>query len=290
MPKGLVIKADSGFYYIYTEDRVLEGKIRGKAKLESGRPYPGDWVEFQQIGAESAIIESIEPRKSLLQRPLIANGDQLLIVMSLSFPLLDYHVLDRLLIQAIYGSISPILILNKGDEAEGGIFNQIENAYPFPVYRISALTGEGIEAVKELLHGRFSILAGPSGVGKTSILNALDSRILSATGSLGEKLQRGRHTTRTTRFFAIAGGMLADTPGFSRVDLPESMKPDMLKDCYPEFEGYRGLCRFKGCLHENEEECGVKDAVHRGLVDPGRYERYRYFLQELKDQEERRYR
>ncbi len=289
MPKGTIIKADSGFYYIYTEGQILEGKIRGKAKSEYGRPYPGDQVEYQPMGAGAAIIEKIQPRHSLLQRPLIANGDQLLIVMSLSFPLLDYHVLDRLLIQAVYGGISPVLIMNKGDEEDGELLAMLQKGYPFPLYRISALTGEGIETVKTLLKDRFSILAGPSGVGKTSILKAMDSRILSATGNLGEKLQRGRHTTRTTRFFEIAGGMLADTPGFSRVDLPEAMKPEELKECYPEYGPYRQLCRFKGCLHENEEECGVKEAVHRGLLDPGRYERYRYFLQELKEKEERRY-
>lgn len=291
MKAGRIIRSDSGFYYVLSDNAIYECKLRGKQKAFKGKGYPGDLVNFNLLGDGKGIIESIEKRKSFLVRPPIANGDQLYIVMSLSVPDLDYNLLDRLIILGKYSQLAVALILNKLDEAKDGLLDAVKNAYgqaDLRFYPVSAQTGEGIDAIKDSLKDKLTILAGPSGVGKSSILNSIDSTLILKTGTLGEKINRGRHTTRVSEFYRVNTGLIADTPGFSRLDLPD-IKKEELSALYDDFEPYKGQCQFLSCLHHKEKKCGIKDAVNEGVIDENRYNRYLYFLRELIERDERRY-
>ena len=286
---GRIIKGDSGFYYVYAEGTIYECKLRGKLKLTHKKAYPGDIVEFIVDENDKGTIETIEARHNLLPRPAIANSDQLLIVMSLSYPTIDFNVLDRLLVLSQWHKIEPLIVLNKKDEDIDNIGPEIAKAYPFKVIEVSAVSGFGVDTLKEVLKGKLSVLAGPSGVGKSSILNVLDSKLLKETGVLGDKIKRGRHTTRTSMFYEVAGGLIADTPGFSRLDLPIEMVMEDLTRYYPEFQEFTKDCYFNGCIHHKEKVCGVKEALKEGKLDQGRYDRYLYMLEEIKENKERRY-
>lgn len=288
--KGRIIKGDSGFYYVYSEGSLYECKLRGKLKLKHKKAYPGDIVDLVVDENYKGTIESIEERINLLPRPAIANSDQLLIVMSLSYPIIDYNVLDRLLVLSQWHNIKPVIILNKKDEDHDNTGQKISNIYPFNVIEVSALSGFGVDRLKDILRDKLSVLAGPSGVGKSSVLNILDSKLLKETGVLGDKLKVGRHTTRTSQFYEVDGGLIADTPGFSRLDLPIEMVMEDLTHYYPEFYEYTKGCYFNGCLHHKEKVCGVKKALSDGKIDQGRYDRYLYMLDEIKENKERRYR
>jgi len=286
---GRIIKGDSGFYYVYLKGILYECKLRGKLKLIHKKAYPGDIVEVEVDDNFKGSIESIKERKNLLPRPAIANSDQLLIVMSLSFPVIDYNVLDRLLVLSQWHKIEPIIILNKKDEDLVELGKKIKKNYPFLVIEVSATTGYGIDVLKNQLKGKLSVLAGPSGVGKSSILNSLDGKLIRPTGILGDKLKRGKHTTRTSEFYEVEGGLIADTPGFSRLDLPIDMEMENLTEYYPEFNKYTHDCFFNGCLHYREKKCGVKKALLEGKINQDRYDRYLYMLEEIKENKERRY-
>lgn len=287
--RGRIIKADSGFYYVFAEERIYETKLRGKTKKDQGIAYPGDIVTFTPVDTEKGVIDQIEQRRNLMERPLVANSDQILLVMSLSYPKLDFNVLDRLLVNVHRAGLDPVLLLNKCDEGDVSMEERIRKAYPIPILMVSANTGIGIDELKALLKGKLSVLAGPSGVGKTSILNRLDSRLLEPTGSLGQKIQRGKHTTRSSHFYNIGDGLIADTPGFSRVDLPKDMRSEELPSLYPEYADLLADCQFTSCSHQHEAICAVKSAVSEGLLDQERYQRYIYLLEELKENDERRY-
>lgn len=287
--KGRIIKGDSGFYYVYSQGSLYECRLRGKLKLKQKKAYPGDIVDMVIDENHKGVIEYIDERKNLLPRPAISNSDQLLIVMSLSYPKIDYNVLDRLLVLSQWHKIKPIIILNKKDEDYDNIGIKIADTYPFDVFLVSAISGEGIDKLVDILRDKLSVLAGPSGVGKSSILNILDSKLLKETGVLGEKLKRGRHTTRTSQFYEVDGGLIADTPGFSRLDLPIEMEMEDLTLYYPEFNEFSKDCYFNGCLHHMEKVCGVKKALSDGKIDQDRYDRYLYMLEEIKENKERRY-
>ncbi|MDD2370730.1 MAG: ribosome small subunit-dependent GTPase A [Firmicutes bacterium] len=287
--RGRIIRGDSGFYYVYSNSILYECKLRGKLKLTHKKAYPGDIVEIIVDDNLKGSIESIEARKNLLPRPAIANSDQLLIVMSLSYPTIDFNVLDRLLVLSQWHKIEPMIVLNKKDEDKVDLGKAISEIYPFLVIEVSATTGYGLDILKKQLEGKLSVLAGPSGVGKSSILNVLDGKLIRSTGVLGDKLKRGRHTTRTSEFYEVNGGLIADTPGFSRLDLPIEMKMEDLTEYYPEFYKYTQDCFFNGCLHDKEKKCGVKNALLEGKINQDRYDRYIYMLGEIKENKERRY-
>lgn len=248
-------------------------------------------MEFTPLDFKKGVLEKVFPRKNLLLRPPIANGDQLLIVMSLSYPVIDFNLLDRILIMSSFSKITPILVLNKTDEANDEQIAKIRKIYSqlqLPIHGISALEKKGLEPVKKVLENKLSILIGPSGVGKSSFLNALDSNLVLKTGVLGLKQGKGKHTTRTSMFYHVNKGLIADTPGFSRLDLPDIDKEE-LSLLYDDYRPFSLNCQFNGCLHHKEKKCGVKEAVDQGILDRERYNRYLYFLEELKDKEERRY-
>ena len=291
--RGLITKGIGGFYYIYGEDgAVHECRAKGKFRREGVKPMPGDFVEFTPpaVGAGGSVDE-ILPRKNQLPRPMIANLDRLLIVVAAGEPEADLQLVDKLLLYARAHAISAAIAVNKADQRPG----------PSPILReyagsgaqlleVSAREGRGLDAVKELLSGAFTCLAGQSAVGKSTLLNAIAPGLSLQTGELSRKTARGRHTTRHSELLLLPEleAIVADTPGFSILVCMER-EPEDLKDYYPEFLPFAGECRFDGCLHDKEPQCRVKQAVAEGKIPPARYARYQKLLQELTERRDNRY-
>lgn len=283
---GLVFKNYSGFYYVQAvEGQVYECKIRGKLKETV---VSGDWVTFTPLDSGRGIIESIQERKNLLYRPKIANVTMVLIVMAADRPAPSLALLDRLLLLAALQKIEPCILLNKCDLEPDAKANLIMDYYPqagFKVLSISAKQQLNLEAVRDLLQGQIAVLAGPSGVGKTSLINTLTYGLNLKTQEVSRKIGRGRHTTRHVELFPIdKQGWIADTPGFSVLDLP-AMKSTELADYYPDFSVFREECRFTDCLHFREKECGVKNALENGKIPDFRYNNYIQLLEEVMEKE-----
>jgi ribosome biogenesis GTPase len=291
------MKGYSGFYYVLAdEERIWECSLRGRNRRKGQTFLPGDRVVCTIVNETTgkAVIENVLPRCSQLDRPLVANVDQLVIVMALANPAPDLQLLDRLLIMAEYNQVSPVICFNKADLVEAEEAEQLQKSYfqlGFPVVVTSSVTGWGIDRLKSLLPGKITVFSGPSGVGKSSLLNALQDEQSLRTGEVSAKLSRGRHTTRHAQLLAFsagsASGLLVDTPGFSRLNLPENLRREELVDYYPDFRQYKHLCRFNSCLHREEPGCAVREAMEKGLIDEARYQRYLAFLTELMAAERR---
>lgn len=284
MIQGILIKGYSGFYYVYAEDRVWECSLRGRFRIQRQEFLPGDKVKILPGTGSKATIESVEPRANFLTRPTIANVDQALLVFALTTPEPDFNLLDRLIVQVLVAGVNPILVLTKFDRwEEVPQQREILNFYAklgYPLIMVSNKTGQGIPELKKDLAGKVSVLAGPSGVGKSSLLNSLAPEMDLKTGEISHKLNRGRHTTRHVELMVCAGGLVADTPGFSSLYLPK-MKREELARYFADFTSYAGSCRFSTCLHDKEPSCAVKEAVEFGEVSRTRYEHYLLFLQEV---------
>lgn len=290
MIAGILLKGYSGFYYVYAEGRVWECSLRGRFRIKEQEFLPGDRVQILPGTGNKATIEKVEERRNSLVRPTIANVDQAFLVFALLSPRPDLNLLDRLLIQVSEVGIKPIIILNKVDQAEeqGGTAMS-ENAVPsldyykklgYDLVKVSARTGQGIAEVREHLKGKVTVLAGPSGVGKSSLVNALEPGFELKTGEISRKMKRGRHTTRHVELMVCGEGLIADTPGFSSLYLPK-MKREELSFFFPEFADVPGKCRFTSCLHHKEPDCAVKAAVESGQIEKTRYEHYCLFLEEV---------
>jgi len=280
---GLVFKNYSGFYYVQTLDgQVYECKIRGKLKETV---VSGDWVTFTTLDSGRGIIENLQERKNLLYRPKIANVTMVLIVMAVDKPAPSPILLDRLLLLAGLQNVVPCIILNKCDIEPDPKAVLIKDYYPqagFKVLSVSAKQQHNLEEVRDLLKGQIAVLAGPSGVGKTSLINALTQYDNLKTQEVSRKIGRGRHTTRHVELFPIEqNGWIADTPGFSVLDLPASLKSTELADYYPDFLEHRQECRFTDCLHFREKDCGVKNALDSGKLPEFRYNNYIQLLEEV---------
>ncbi len=297
MSEGILLKGYGGFYYVLAEDRVWECSLRGRFRIRDQEFLPGDRVDIEPNGekettdkeiidkevTQKATIEKVLPRRNVLVRPSIANVDQALLIFALTAPQPDLNLLDRLIIQILDAGIQPFLVLTKKDRWLGDsgeeILWQAYGKLGYLLAMVSSKTGEGLECVRPALAGKITVLAGPSGVGKSSLVNALAPGAELKTGDVSRK-KRGRHTTRHTELFQCAGGVVADTPGFSALDLPK-MKREELSSFFPEMTPFLGLCRFKSCLHDKEPECAVKEGVKTGDIHPLRYEHYQIFLQEV---------
>lgn len=285
MIQGIVLKGYSGFYYVFAQDRVWECSLRGRFRIKTQDFFPGDRVSILPAAEGKASIEGVERRRNTLTRPPIVNVDQALLVFARTSPKPDFNFLDRLLIQVSEADIKPIVVVTKIDLANADVGKE-EDLFAFyqkigyEVYRVSNLNGEGIKKVRDCLTGKISVLAGQSGVGKSSLLNAICPDFKLKTGKVSNKLSRGRHTTRHVELMVCAGGLVADTPGFSSLYLPKIKKED-LAFYFPEFEPYLGRCRFSSCLHNKEPDCAVKEAVGTKQILPLRYEHYLLFLEEL---------
>ncbi len=286
--EGLVVKAYGGFYYIHDGETEWECSLRGRLRHEKQQVLVGDRVEVKPGSEHKGVVEKVLPRRSSLKRPAVANVDQAVIVFSLREPDPTPGLLERFLISARLNQIDPLICFNKVDltnEVQVELVSRYQQTYPVVV--TSARTGEGLERLRQLLAGKVSVFAGPSGVGKSSILNTLIPGLRLRTGEVSAKLKGGRHTTRHVQLISLPeGGFVADTPGFTSLDLPD-IKPEKLAEFFPEISGYDQGCYFAGCLHFKEPGCSIREAVEAGEIGEARYRQYREFLEELMDR--RRY-
>lgn len=290
MISGILLKRYSGFYYVYAEGRVWECSLRGRFRIRDQEFITGDRVKILPGTGNKGTIEEVVERRNSLVRPTIANVDQAFLVFALVSPRPDLNLLDRLILQVTAAGIKPVLILTKVDlaretkETNEGLFPaeglDFYRQLGYDLIKVSTKTGEGIAEVQKFIDGKVSVLAGPSGVGKSSLVNALSPDMELKTGEISQKLKRGRHTTRHVELMVCGEGLLADTPGFSSLYLP-SMKREELTDYFNEFEQAPGECRFANCLHHKEPDCAVKAAVEAGMIQPSRYEHYCQFLEEV---------
>ncbi|MEW6662658.1 MAG: ribosome small subunit-dependent GTPase A [Bacillota bacterium] len=291
MGTGILLKGYAGFYYVKTESEVLECSLRGRLRLKNQTFLAGDKVKVTSLGGGKGAIEEVLPRITELTRPPVANVDQVVVVMAMSSPPPDLMLMDRLLFGITYAGIKPIICWNKIDLWQGspGVpwLPDIYAGIGYLSFPTSAKTGEGISQLREELKDRISVLAGPSGAGKSSLLNAVQPGLSLRTGQVSEKSQRGRHTTRHVELLcADLGGLVADTPGFSRLDLPP-VKREEVAHYFPEMLDLLNGCRFSSCLHRQEPGCAVIQAVKDGRVPESRYQHYLEFLTEIIEKERR---
>lgn len=274
MERGLLLKGIGSFYEVLTESgETVTCKARGSFRREGIVPTVGDRVLIERREQGYAQLSEILPRKNLLVRPPVANVDRLLIVVAASAPAPDWLLVDRLIISAARMGIEPIPVLNKVDAANAAIAETFYRDYhAFPLLSVSAETGEGLSALREILRGKVTCFAGQSAVGKSSLLNALFPELHLETGGLSRKTERGRHTTRHAELWPYENGAVLDTPGFSMFET-ECLECGELDACYPEFRS-AAPCRFPGCMHISEPDCGVKPLLDTGELTQGRYERY----------------
>lgn len=291
--KGKIIKGIAGFYYVHDcINAVYECKARGIFRNRKIKPLVGDDVEFEILDEKERTgnIIDILDRENELIRPAVANIDQAMVVFAVADPEPNLNLLDRFLINMELQHVPVIICFNKTDLGTGSRTEELAAIYRdagYQVYLSNALCGEGIAEIRKLLRGRTTALAGPSGVGKSSLTNLIQPEAGMETGTVSEKIRRGRHTTRHSElFFVERDTFVMDTPGFSSIFV-EDLKPDELSAYFPEFEAFVPDCRFLGCVHVGERECGVKTAVEDGKIHRSRYENYRLIYEELKNK--RRY-
>ena len=293
--QGKIIKGIAGFYYVdVAESGVYECKAKGIFRKEKKKPLVGDNVEIEVLDEKEKTGNLIQilPRKNELIRPAAANVDQALVIFAVRQPDPNYQLLDRFLITMEQQEIPSIICFNKKDLAEQEELDQMYQIYISCGYQVlltSSEQEEGISQIRKILEGKTTVVAGPSGVGKSSLTNLLQEEVSMETGEISKKLKRGRHTTRHAQLLTVGEHTyLMDTPGFSSLFV-ERMEKEELRFHYPEFVEYEGKCRFQGCVHVHEPECAVKQAVEEGKIHRQRYENYVSFYEELKEQEKRRY-
>jgi len=289
LQEGVLIKGYSGFYYVACHGKIYECSLRGKNRQKKVRFLPGDRVQFTIAYDQTGAIEGVLPRRNALLRPPVANLDQLVIMAAAASPAPDLRLIDRLTVFAQWNEIAPVLCFNKCDlisVAEQQRLMAIYQSTGFPVLFCSTVTGQGVDELRAILQGKVSVLAGNSGVGKSSMMNAVSDQWRLATGEVSDKLKRGRHTTRHVELFQLdCDTFIADTPGFSSLQLPEDIKREELGKLFPELMCRLGDCRFATCLHKCEPDCAVKAALAQGEIAPSRYENYLAFLEEVIQQE-----
>jgi len=298
--RGVVTAGFGGFYEVRRADasESVTCKPRGRLRQKHEKIYTGDRVEISLLEDGTGMIENIQPRQNIMRRPPIANVDQVVIVLAWHLPDYDPLLLDRILLLCRMAGVKTVFCMNKTDlmrEEERAELDRLAAAYAAadcPMIAVSAGEGMGVDALRERLKGKVSVFAGPSGVGKSSLLNLLLPEEHAETGAVSERLQRGKHTTRYVRLLPLPddpqGGMIADAPGFFVLDTPQEVTEDLLPQLYPEyvrlFESEDG-CRFDGCRHHKEPACAVRAAVEAGELDADRYARYLRILNEIQTRE-----
>lgn len=288
---GRITKGVGSFYTLLTEDgSEFVCKARGRFRKEGITPVPGDNCLFEAGDDGKGYLIEILPRKNLLVRPAAANVDKLMIVLSASLPRPDYCLADKLMLQCELCGMTPVLLLNKCDEADeserGAAVAQYKDA-GYRIIPVSAHSGAGIDELKAEIEGNTCCFAGQSAVGKSSLMNAIAPGLELPVGGLSDKIDRGRHTTRHAQLWQVCGGCMLDTPGFSLLDVAD-IEPERLGSLYPEIKKHLGRCRFSECLHVSEPDCGVKPFVG-SEISPERYDRYCKFVEELKEKRKHRY-
>lgn len=287
--QGKIVKGIAGFYYVHVAGKaVYECRAKGIFRKDNEKPLVGDDVLMEVLDEENrkGTIVRLLPRKSVLIRPAVANVDQALVIFSVSHPAPSLNLLDRFLIMMERQKLPCIICFNKQDIAskeECGRLKEIYRGCGCRVLFVSALLEEGVEELNLLLRGKTTTVAGPSGVGKSSLVNRLQSRDVMETGEISRKIDRGKHTTRHSQLLAVEEDTyIMDTPGFSSLSLFD-MEKEELASCYPEFAEYEPECRFGGCAHMDEPVCGIKEAVAAGRISRERYENYALLYRELKE-------
>ena len=291
--QGKIIKGIAGFYYIYAEDgNVYECKAKGIFRKDNFKPLVGDNVEITVLNEEEkeGSVTSILPRRNSLIRPAVANVDQAFLIFAMENPKPNFLLLDRFLIMMKQQEIPAVICFNKKDVGEKEEMEKLYEIYTGCGYRVvlsSTYEGEGMDEIHEILKGKTTVVAGPSGVGKSSITNCMQGEVQMETGEISKKLKRGKHTTRHSQVIPVEKNtFLVDTPGFSSLYLTD-MKEEELRDYFPEFVMYEPQCRFQGCMHIHEPGCAVKKALSERKISQQRYDNYLALYEELK--EKRRY-
>ncbi len=271
MQTGIITKGIGGFYYVLSDNKIFECKARGVFRKEKITPMVGDNVEIEVKGNKGS-VEKILPRKNELVRPPVANVDMLVIVVAAASPEPNLMLIDKMLVYAEKCGISAVICINKTDLTQRDDIKDIYENAGYAVINVSAEKCENLDALKELINGRVTAFSGLSGVGKSSILNILTDANME-TGSLSEKIERGKHTTRHVELIRTGDGFVFDTPGFSSLEIPD-MSIEELTLCFPEIEKYSGDCKFRGCSHAKDLGCAVREAVDRGEISKGRYKSF----------------
>ncbi len=287
--QGKIIKGIAGFYYVHVAGTgIFECKAKGIFRKEKIKPLVGDNVEMELLDAQEKTgnIIRILPRRNELIRPSVANIDQALVIFAAEKPKPNFNLLDRFLIMMEQRQIETIICFNKRDLVNSQELDSLRAIYEpcgYQVLTVSAKKQQGLEEVREVLQNRTTTVAGPSGVGKSSIINLLSPEADMETGTLSEKIDRGKHTTRHSQLLYIdEETYIMDTPGFSSLYLTD-IGQENLKDYFREFEKYEPFCRFQGCSHIHEPDCGVKAALAEGSISPVRYENYVMLYEERKN-------
>jgi ribosome biogenesis GTPase len=288
--KGKIIRGVGGFYYVHAQDgNIYECRAKGIFRKEKQKPLVGDDVEMSIVPDNEKLagnVEALLPRRNALIRPAAANVDQALVVFAAAAPAPNLNLLDRFLISMEQQQIPVIICFNKTDLVDDAGLERLADAYAGSGYRVCmtcVARGEGIDEIQELLEGRTTVVAGPSGVGKSSLTNQLQSDVQMEVGSISEKIDRGKHTTRHTELIVLRKDTyFLDTPGFSSLTV-QNIESGQLRDYFHEFDRYEPECRFQGCVHIHEPDCAVKAALEEGAISRERYDNYVLIYEELKN-------
>ncbi|HZK01702.1 MAG TPA: ribosome small subunit-dependent GTPase A [Anaerovoracaceae bacterium] len=290
MIEGTIFKGVGGFYYVKTKDnQVYQCRARGIFRKDGIVPFVGDKVNIEAIDSDEAVITKIHPRRNKFIRPPVSNVDCFLITVAVKKPDPNLYIVDKFLVMAEHQHTDIVICLNKIDLATGGEIEKFIEIYGniYPVVSLNGKTGEGLSKLKDRLNGRKCAFAGPSGTGKSTILNKMLGDIKAETGHISERTQRGRHTTRHVELFELPdGAMIFDTPGFTSFET-FNIDEDELDYLYPEMKTYIGQCRYHNCRHVAEPMCKVRSAVEEGKISPSRYDSYQKQIKEI--QEMRKY-
>jgi ribosome biogenesis GTPase len=285
--QGKIIRGIAGFYYVNVSGvGTVECKAKGIFRNQNVKPLVGDNVCLEILDEEKQLgnITEIVERKNRLVRPAVANVDQAVVIFAASFPKPNLNLLDRFWLMMEMQEIPTIICFNKADDQGREELEDLAGHYKKSGSRVlltSTVSGEGIEELKRILSGKTTVFAGPSGVGKSTVMNTLFPEANMEIGEISDKIKRGKHTTRHTELFYLGQDTyVMDTPGFTSLSLPE-MEKEQLKEYYPEFLKYRDDCRFLGCAHISEPDCQVKQAFSEGMISPVRYENYKQFYEEI---------
>ncbi len=283
--KGIIVRLLGGFYYVDTGGSIIECKARGIFRKKGLSPVVGDNVVISIEKEGYAAISEILPRKNSIVRPAVANIDKLFIVSSVCEPEPNLFIVDKMTATAFYKNIEPVLIFSKSDMLSAERYLEIYGKAGIKAVSFSSKTGEGADKVRALLKDSVAAFTGNSGVGKSSLLNFLFPELNIATGDISKKLGRGRHTTRSVELYKTESGYVADTPGFSTVDLEryEIISKDMLAGTFPEFKDYINTCQFTSCAHICEKGCAIIEAVKQGKISKSRHKSYVEMYNEVKD-------
>ena len=277
MEQNRIVKALSGFYYVQTPEGIVECRARGRFRKEGVTPLVGDLVQISREANGKGTVDAILPRRNFFVRPALANVDVLVVLASCAIPETEPFLLDRIFAIAARQNVPVLLCINKDDLRSGEPLRRIYAHAGFDVLCTSAETGEGIDALRSRIRGKLAAFTGNSGVGKSSVLNALEPELKLAVGEVSEKLGRGRHTTRHIELYRFSDGTLvADTPGFSSFDTEQMdlIPKEELQYAFADFAPYLGKCQFRDCAHRKEPGCAVRKALEDGLIEPTRYESY----------------